>query len=269
MDRAMKVVPIALALMVTQTAYAAPVQSDRAAIAHAVANPVRTEADRARDRYRHPTETLSFFGVRPDQTVVEFMPDGGWYTAILAPMLSAHGHYIGLVMQGPQAKASLAILLAKGGASYRGASGASVDAATGRSSVPDASVDTVLTFRNIHNLTMAGGSTAHGTFAAFYRMLKPGGVLGVVDHHLPETTSSTTENTSGYLKRSTIIRLARTAGFVPAGESAINANPKDTHAWPKGVWTLPPSLLLGAQDRQKYLAVGESDRLTLKFVKQK
>lgn len=237
------------------------------ALRAAVADPHRSEADRTRDRYRHPVETLTFFGVRPGQTVVEFLPSGGWYTAILAPMLSGNGHYVGLVQKGPKAEASLARLLADGGERYRGAIAATLDPRSGTSSVPDGSADVVITFRNVHNLIMAGGDTAANSFAAFYRMLRPGGVLGVVDHHLPETMDSAAELKSGYLKRSTIVRLATGAGFRLAEESQVNANPKHTHDWPQGVWTLPPTLQLGDTDRAKYLAIGESDRLTLKFVK--
>jgi len=233
----------------------------------AVADPHRSAADRARDRYRHPAETLAFFGVRPGQTVVEFLPSGGWYTAILAPGLSGHGHYVGLVTKGERAETSLARLIADGGERYRGATAATLDPASGTSSVADGSADVVLTFRNVHNLIMAGGNTAPNTFRAFYRMLKPGGVLGLVDHRLPENMDSAAEMKSGYLKRSTVVRLATAAGFRLAGESAVNANPKDTHDWPAGVWTLPPVLRLGDADRGKYLAVGESDRMTLKFVK--
>jgi predicted methyltransferase len=248
-------------------ALAADQPAARAAIRAAVADTHRPDADRHRDQYRHPVETLEFFGVRPDKTVVEFLPSGGWYTAILAPMLSARGHYIGLVMRDQKAQESLGRLIANGGERFGGASAATLDPGTGSSSVPDGSADVVLTFRNVHNLIMAGGNTASGSFLAFYRMLKPGGVLGVVDHHLPETMNSADEMKSGYLKRSTVVRLAQAAGFRLAGESRINANPKDTHDWPNGVWTLPPALRLGDVDRAKYLAVGESDRMTLRFVK--
>ena len=116
---------------------------------------------------------------------------------------------------------------------------------------------------------MNAPDTAPKAFAAFFRMLKPGGTLGVVDHRLPEEMDSAQEKTSGYIKRSTILRIATDAGFKLVGESKVNANPKDTHNWPKGVWTLPPTYDLGGVDRAKYAAIGESDRLTLKFVKPK
>ena len=252
-------------LLLSTTAYARP--ADQPAIKAAVADTHRTNAETHRDQYRHPVETLTFFGLRADQTVVEFNPGGGWYTAILAPMLSAHGHYVGLVIHGEKAEASLAKLIAAGGDRYHGATAATLDPASASSTVPDNSADEVLTFRNVHNLIMAGGDTPGGAFKAWFRMLKPGGVLGVVDHHLPESADSAAEQKSGYLKRSTVVRLAEAAGFRLAAESAINANPADPHDWPNGVWTLPPVLELGDQDRAKYLAIGESDRMTLKFVK--
>ena len=254
------------------TAIAAPAvtvvaQKASPAIAAAVADANRSPANRARDRYRHPAETLTFFGVRPDQTVVEFQPSGGWYTEILAPMLSAKGHYIGLTGTSQKARDGFAAVLAKGGAHYRGATAATLNAAAGTSTVPDESADVVLTFRNVHNLIMAGGGNAENAFRAFARMLKPGGTLGVVDHRLPEGGDAAAEMKSGYLKRSTVVRLAEQAGFRLVGESKVNANAKDTHDWPEGVWTLPPTLQLGDKDRAKYLAIGESDRMTLRFVK--
>ena len=233
----------------------------------AIAAPERSAASRARDKYRHPAQTLAFFGVTPSQTVVEFQPGGGWYTEILAPMLSARGHYIGLTSQ--KGQEGLTKLLAGGGTRYKGATAAALDVAAGTSTVPDGSVDTVLTFRNVHNLIMQGGQAAPNAFKAFHRMLKPGGTLGVVDHRLPEGMDSAAEMKSGYLKRSTIVKLAQDAGFRLAGESKVNANPRDTHAWPDGVWTLPPTLRLGDTDRARYVAIGESDRMTLRFVKAK
>jgi len=239
------------------------------AIVHAVGDPARTPANRLRDRYRHPVETLAFFGLRPDQTVVEFLPSGGWYTEILAPMLSAHGHYVGLVTSSQKSQQALATLIANGGDRYKGATAATLDTKTGVSTVPDGSADVVLTFRNVHNLIMSGGDSAANSFKAFFRMLRPGGTLGIEDHHLPEQADGALEMKSGYLKRSTIIRLATAAGFKLAAESGVNANAKDTHDWPDGVWTLPPTLQRGEVDKAKYLAIGESDRLTLKFVKPK
>ena len=123
----------------------------------------------------------------------------------------------------------------------------------------------MLTFRNVHNWKMGG--TADAVFAEAFRMLKPGGTLGVVEHRLPEARDAAAEQTSGYLKESTVVALATKAGFRLAGKSQVNANPKDTADWPKGVWTLPPTYDLGDTDRAKYAAIGESDRMTLKFVR--
>ncbi|WP_413061572.1 class I SAM-dependent methyltransferase [Sphingomonas carotinifaciens] len=235
-------------------------------IAAAVAASTRSQADRARDRYRHPAETLAFFGVKPTQTVVEFIPGGGWYTAILAPMVKGRGHYVALVPTS-QAERTSAALAAKADA-YGKTVVRTVDFATGVSTVPAGSADVVLTFRNVHNLLMQDDPAVAGrTFKAFYDALKPGGVLGVVDHRLPEEMDAAREKSSGYIKRSTVVRLAQEAGFRLAGESKVNANPKDTHDHPQGVWTLPPSYRLKDVDRAKYAAIGESDRFTLKFVK--
>jgi predicted methyltransferase len=237
------------------------------AIVAAVADPHRAEANRLRDKYRHPVETLSFFGVKPDQTLVEYSPGGGWYTEILAPLLHQQGHYIGLAGDTPKAQANLTKLLTGGGARYTGATAASIDFATGKSNVAPGSADVVLTFRNVHNLIFAGPQTAPRVFAAFFTMLKPGGTLGVVDHRLPEGRDSALEQSSGYLKPSTVMKLATAAGFRLVAESQINANPKDKADYPNGVWTLPPTLTEGEKNRARYLAIGESDRMTLKFVK--
>jgi predicted methyltransferase len=236
------------------------------AIEKAIADPRRSDANRARDVYRHPAETLAFFEVRPGQTVVEFYPGGGWYTEILAPALNGNGRYVAMP---PESAAQKVTAMLEGRKDWFGAVTIAPFSATAPSTIPAGSADRVLTFRNVHNLIMQGDAVAAKAFADFYAALKPGGILGVVDHRLPEDMDGAREKQSGYLKRSTIVRLAAAAGFKLAGESAINANPKDTHDWPKGVWTLPPTYQLGDVDRDKYQAIGESDRLTLKFVKPK
>ena len=251
---------------------AMPVQAAPSpAIAAAVANPARLESEKPRDRYRHPAETLAFFGIRPNQTVIEYLPGGGWYTRILMPLLAKSGHYVAVVSTALQSQENAKKLVA----SLPGAEKARVsafDPATATMASPN-SADMVLTFRNVHNLLMPedggtkDGSVARAFFQAAYKALKPGGVLGIEDHRLPEKADSARENTSGYVKRSTVIRLATEAGFKLAGESEINANPKDTADWPNGVWTLPPTLSQKDKDREKYLAIGESDRMTLKFIK--
>lgn len=262
-------VALAATLVAAAPAWSAP----SAAIRAAVANPARLEAEKPRDAYRHPAETLAFFGVAPGQTVVEYSPAGGWYSRILVPLLAGNGRYIAAVSSNPRAQESATKMLAaiKGGA---GAPITVFDPAAATMG-PAGAADRVLTFRNVHNLLMQryagteGDKVARAFFVAAFKALKPGGMLGVEEHRLPEQAPSEREKTSGYVKRSTVVRLATAAGFKLAGESEINANPKDTADWPKGVWTLPPSLELGDQDRAKYLAIGESDRMTLRFVKPK
>jgi predicted methyltransferase len=245
---------------------------DSAALQSAIASPTRTEANRARDVYRHPYETLSFFGVEPDDTVVEIWPGGGWYTEILAPYLASGGGRLVLATLDGQL-GNVSKLRDANPTIYANVTTATYpafDAAATR--VPDGSADVVLTFRNVHNWRMGyrrddKRDYSADAFAQAYAMLKPGGVLGVVDHRLPESASDERERNSGYIKRSTVVRLAEAAGFRLAAESEINANPNDTADWPDGVWTLPPSFRLKDKDRAKYVAIGESDRMTLKFVK--
>ena len=237
-----------------------------AEIATAVAAPTRTPANVARDRYRHPAETLAFFGVRPTDTVVEVWPGGGWYTEILAPLTARSGVYYGA---GPWPKGvdAVRVLQAKNMAAYGKIKLAALPAAAGAPSVPDNSADVVLTFRNVHNWRFGGQDRAKAMFAEMFRMVKPGGTLGVVEHRLPESRDSAAEEKSGYMKTSSVIAFATAAGFKLAGKSEVNANPKDTADWPEGVWTLPPTYQLKDVDRAKYAAIGESDRMTLKFVK--
>jgi predicted methyltransferase len=244
----------------------------RSALDAAIAAGTRTPANVARDRYRNPGPTLAFFGVRPSDTVVEIWPGGGWYTEILAPYLRqgggtyyavANGQGLTRINEWRTARPELY-------GAIRTAAFPAWEASDTR--VPDGSADVVLTFRNVHNFRMGyqRPDRQDYTLEAFrqaHRMLKPGGVLGVVDHRLPENADAERERSSGYIKQSTVVALAQQAGFRLAATSEINANPRDTADWPDGVWTLPPSLRLGDKDRARYLAVGESDRMTLKFVK--
>ncbi|QDP18821.1 class I SAM-dependent methyltransferase [Sphingomonas xanthus] len=245
---------------------------DQAALAAAIASPSRTDSNRARDAYRRPFETLSFFGVERDDTVVEIWPGGGWYTEILAPYLASGGGT--LYLAAPDwGRSGIAKLQQANPTLYGSARIVDFPVFDGKAAeVPNGSADVVLTFRNVHNWRM--GYRREGkpdysldAFRQMHAMLKPGGVLGIVDHRLPEDASAERERTSGYIKTSTVVRLAEQAGFRLAASSEINANPKDTADWPDGVWTLPPSLALKDKDRAKYVAIGESDRMTLKFVK--
>ena len=238
----------------------------------AVADPRRTPSNIDRDRYRHPVETLSFFGIEPDDTIVEIWPSSGWYTEILAPYLSSGGGKL-IAAALDEQLGGLALLKEAQPTLYAGV-GTAVFPAFDETAkrVPDGSADVVLTFRNVHNWRMGGRRDDRQDYSAeafrqMYAMLKPGGILGLVDHRLPESASDERERNSGYMKVSTVRRLAKVAGFREVGSSEVNANPKDTTDWLKGVWTLPPALRMGDVDREKYLAIGESDRMTLKFVK--
>ncbi|MFW2830447.1 class I SAM-dependent methyltransferase [Sphingomonas sp. ID0503] len=233
------------------------------AIAAAVAGPARTDADKARDRYRHPAETLSFFEVKPGQSVVELYPGGGWFTRIIAP-LEKTGQYTAVVGN-EKSKGATEKMLADLGDKVGATKVVVFDGQKGSEFAPAGTVDRVLTFRNIHNLVEGGQAEAF--FAAAYKALKRGGQLGIEEHRLPESAPAERETKSGYMKISTVYRLATAAGFTLVGSSEINANPKDTADWPQGVWTLPPVLELGDKDREKYLAIGESDRMTLRFEK--
>ena len=242
------------------------------ALQQAIAAPTRTPANVARDRYRHPLETLTFFGVQPNQNVVEIWPGGGWYTEILAPYVARGGgryYAVGMtdamlngvrrrMTENPQLYGQINL-----------ATFPAFDANATR--VPDGSADVVLTFRNVHNWRMGyqreQQDYSQEAFNQMFRMLRPGGTLGIVDHRLPESADSARETTSGYVKVSTVRRLAEAAGFRFVGASEVNANPRDTADHPDGVWTLPPNLRRGEVDRDRYIAIGESDRMTLRFVK--
>jgi predicted methyltransferase len=246
----------------------APAQAPRGALAGAIASPLRSPANVARDRYRHPAETLAFFGVKPTDTVVEIWPGSGWYSEILAPMLREKGRYIAA---GPLPRTAEMVtkLQTRDATAFGKVQVVAFPAAAGTAGVPDGVADRVLTFRNVHNWRFGGTDQAQAAFNAMFRMLKPGGMLGVVEHRLPEARDAAAEEKSGYMKESSVIAFATKAGFKLAGKSNVNANPKDTADWPQGVWTLPPTYRLGDADRAKYAAIGESDRMTLRFVKPK
>ena len=247
--------------------------ADKAALEQAVAGTQRSAANRARDQYRHPVETLSFIGVKPTDTVVELWPGGGWYTEILAPYLAPKGRLIAAAPAG-RGSESMAKRFDANPALYGKVERANFPTVLGGTGVAPGTADVVLTFRNVHNWKM-GYLQAEKTdyseeaFREIFAMLKPGGVLGIEDHRLPESASAERERDSGYIKVSTVRAMAEKAGFKFDGASEINANAKDTTDWQEGVWTLPPTLALGDVDKAKYQAIGESDRMTLKFVKPK
>ena len=253
-----------------QTALAADA---RKALEHVVAGPHRSAANRARDQYRHPLETLVFFGVKPSDTVVELWPGGGWYTEILAPYLAEHGKLVAASLAGKGAE-GMAKRLDANPALFGKVARANFPSALGGTGVAPGTADVILTFRNVHNWRMGYMQPdrldySEAAFREIFAMLKPGGVLGIEDHRLPEAASVDREKSTGYIKVSTVRTLAEQAGFKFVDSSEINANRNDTTDWPEGVWTLPPTLALDQKDRDKYLAIGESDRMTLKFIKPK
>ncbi|KQQ96280.1 class I SAM-dependent methyltransferase [Massilia sp. Leaf139] len=223
----------------------------------------------ARDGARHPYETLTFFGIKPTMTVVELVPGGGWYTEILAPYLRDKGKYIA-AGQAPEKKGAQALRakLDANPALYGKAVTAVFEPPSRYEIAPAGSADMVLTFRNLHNWVGNGEAALQTTFKEIHKVLKPGGVLGVVEHRLPAAMQQDEKASSGYMHEAYVIKMAESAGFKLAGKSEVNANPKDTANHEKGVWTLPPVLANKDKDREKYMAIGESDRMTLKFVKQ-
>lgn len=238
----------------------------------AINDPQRTPAFAERDKYRNPSATLQFFGVEPDMTLVEIWPGGGWYTEILAPLLKEKGTLYAAHFPADTSseyfRNSLTAFKKKitdDKDSYDGVKLTQFDPAAGSEIAPAASADAVLTFRNVHNWMR--GDNEQKAFSSFFAALKPGGVLGVVEHRAKPGSSREAMMESGYMTQDYVIELARKAGFVLEETSEINANPKDSANHPKGVWTLPPVLRLGDQDKDKYLAIGESDRMTLRFRK--
>ncbi len=258
------------AAVATMGATAPAVAAPAAGLSALLASPWRAESNKVRDTARHPAETLTFFGIKPTMTVVEIWPSGGYYTEILAPYLRGKGHYYAAGSDpsaGAGAVKNVARLAAK-----LAATPAAYDKAVvtkfGKGAydiAPPGSADMVVSFRNVHNWEMDG--FAPDAFKAFYKVLKPGGILGIEEHRLPEGKPDALMQSSGYMKVSRVRALAEAAGFKYVGSSEINANPRDTKDYAQGVWTLPPTFAEGDKDRAKYAAIGESDRMTLKFVK--
>ncbi|MES2320428.1 MAG: methyltransferase [Pseudomonadota bacterium] len=253
------------------TGLAGAAQADDALKA-AIASKDRTPANVARDGARHPYETLSFFGIKPGMTVVELSPGGGWYTEILAPYLRAKGKLIA-AGESPESTNTgakkyadnLTKKLASNAAIFDKVQRGVFEPPRAYNFAAPGSVDMVVTFRNIHNWTGEGDAKVKEIFKSVHTALKPGGVFGVVDHRMP--ASKPVKADSGYLHEADVIKMIESAGFKLVAKSEINANPKDTADHNKGVWSLPPVLANKDVDREKYLAIGESDRMTLKFVK--
>lgn len=260
---------IAASIVSLSMASVSYVQAGSDQLAQAISGEHRSAENKARDQYRNPKQTLEFLGFKPSMTVVEITPGGGWYTEILAPALKGTGKLIG------------AHYPDTGEDNYHSKSRRKLEKKLASNEVfsevelsnfvpkkaselaPAGTADMVLTFRNLHNW---GEEGVQQVFMDAYKALKMGGVLGVVEHRLPKDVAANDMN-RGYVSVETTIAQAIAAGFELAGSSEINANAKDKASYEKGVWTLPPVLALKEKDKEKYVAIGESDRMTLKFVK--
>jgi len=273
------ILAIAVATVASWTSLRAqtPNAATRAALDAALAGNHRSERNKARDLYRHPKETLEFFGLRREMTVVEIWPGGGWYTEVLAPVLREAGKlYVaeyGASPSFPYQRSEMETLAGKFAADpeiYDRVTRTSLSFPDELEIAPPGSADLVVTFRNVHNWfdPNYGENADRLAFQAFFAALKPGGILGVVDHRWPDPATEHPQAANGYVSEERVIAYAEAAGFELAGRSDVNRNPRDTHDHPNGVWTLPPDLgVPEGADRQKYIDIGESDRLTLKFVK--
>jgi predicted methyltransferase len=235
----------------------------------AISNPVRSRTAVARDGARHPYEELTFFGVRPDMTVVELWPGGGYWSDILGPYLKDHGHlYVATNAPGNYEEAFGVTKYRQHLADEKARLGNITETSLGSAYfdiAPPGSADMVITSRNLHN--WMGEGYADKVIAASFKALKPGGILGIDEHRGRDDQPQDPKANSGYVRQDYTIDLAKKAGFEYVGASEINANPKDTKDYKQGVWTLPPTLIEGDKDRAKYQAIGESDRFLLKFKK--
>jgi len=236
-----------------------------------IAGDHRSEEEKARDKYRHPYEVMQFFGLKDDMTVVEIYPGGGWYTQILAPYLKDNGKLIaGLFDTNPetqkewQARYNKVFLdkFTDKQDMYGAIKTVGISFPGGAEFADPGTVDLIIDARNVHNWIANGDDMVK----SYHRALKKGGVAGIVEHRRDPELGH--KDGVGYILEQTIIDLFKKHGFKLAAKSEINANPKDTSDHPRGVWTLPPTLALQDEDRDKYVAIGESDRMTLKFVKE-
>jgi predicted methyltransferase len=262
---------IACAMLLAACAAGSSRQTTAEALTAILAGNQRSPENRARDEYRHPKETLLFFGIRPEMSVLEVWPEPGWYTEVIAPLLRDKGKYYAAVIAADPDNRNITQRLGQ----YRAKLAARSDLydrvavvsfpADGGDVVPPGSLDMVVTFRNLHN--WMGRDMAPQAFATLYRALKPGGVLGIVEHRGNPALAQDPKAKSGYVNEDYAIRLIEAQGFRLVAKSQVNANPKDTKDYEQGVWTLPPTYRLGTKDHDKYAAIGESDRFTLRFLK--
>lgn len=248
--------------------------AEQISIKQAIVGDHRSDQNIDRNQYRHPIQTLDFFGLKPNMTVVEIWPGGGWYSEILAPVLKGRGQYYAagfslIAKRTPNWRKNyqkkFEQKLKQNPDIYSKTIITDLSIPERPEIAPAGTADLVLTFRNVHNWMK--GDYAQAVFDSMFNALKPGGILGVVEHRAKPGTSLNAMISSGYVTEEHVIKLAQTAGFKLQDKSEINANPTDTTLHPKGVWTLPPTLRLGEKNHTKYLAIGESDRMSLKFIK--
>jgi predicted methyltransferase len=266
-----RLLSITAAALAAALAWSGPLAADDALRA-VIDDPERAGEERARDEFRHPYETLTFFGIRPDMTVVELAPSGGWYTEILAPYLADQGRYVAghfdlSIDNAPSYyEPAMATWRERVADSERFGEPMVMPFHPPESTSlgKDGSADMVLSFRSVHGWKRDG--VFGDVLEAANAVLKTGGIFGIVGHRLPEDGDDS--EFTGYVKSSWIVAQAEANGFRLIESSEINANPKDTADHPNGVWTIPPSLNVpDDEDRAAYEAIGESDRFTLKFAK--
>ncbi len=265
-------VTLSFTLLAAFSAPAIANDSTDAKLQQAIAGDHRSAKNSARDQYRKPQETLSWLGIKDDMTVVEITPGGGWYSEILAPYLKENGTFYAAGFDAESKtryfrKAAKAFKekLAANPAVYDNVKVTELAPPSKTNIAPAGSADMVLTFRNVHNWMSAGNSDA--ILAAMYTALKPGGILGVIEHRGNPEVKQSPKAKSGYVNEAYTIAMVEKAGFKLVEKSELLANSKDNREHPQGVWTLPPRLKLGKVNKEKYLSIGESDRMLLKFVK--
>lgn len=246
--------------------------SGKDAVKTVATSKVRKPANAERDKFRHPVETLDFFGFKPTMTVLEYGPGEGWYTELLAPSLAKKGKLLATNgdPNGPADQRStfyaerFKTFLETSPEMY-----GKVETVTIDGKAPnfghEGAVDMVLIMRGLHG--MVNSNKIDEYLATTHAALKPNGILGIEEHRALPTADPIESSKKGYLPEKWVIEKIEAAGFKLAGKSEINANPKDTKDYAEGVWTLPPTLKLGDKDKEKYVAIGESDRMTLKFTK--